>query len=223
MCVPFFRLFCSYLVLSATLPYSHTYTQQQITIPRAISSLPSVVLTHGLTHGSPFPGCLLYVQLTACLSVIFFSAACLITVRVHVTPSVIYLHHGRKIICSPHPVSILYYVNTCSAAVLLYRIVYTRCRVVLGDFTSIPQAFVPHADSMAPTESFTERYRSSSHPDRCLYAMLAFIVGYALFRMLCRRSCAFRFFDFFARTWSCLLLIVGHHCCTRKPGTKSVP
>ena len=78
VCVPFFRLFCLYLVLSSsdrrpTLPYSHTCTQQQIPTPRVISSLPSVVLPHGITHGSPSPECLWYTY----LSVIFFSAACL--------------------------------------------------------------------------------------------------------------------------------------------------
>ena len=67
VCVPFFRWFSSYLARSAsdrrpTLPYSHTYTQQQIRTPRVISSLPSVVLTHGVTNGSFFTGCLLYVS-----------------------------------------------------------------------------------------------------------------------------------------------------------------
>ena len=94
VCVPLFRLFCSYLVLSAadrrpTLPYSHTYTQQ-IPTPRVISSLMSVVLTHGITHGSPSPECLWYTS----LSVIFFSAACLIPVRVLAIPGMIYLHHS---------------------------------------------------------------------------------------------------------------------------------
>ena len=92
--VPFFRLFCSYLVLPSsdcrpTLPYSHTYTQHQVPTPRVISSLPSVVLTHGITHASSSPECLWCTY----LSVIFFSAACcLIPVRVHVIPGMIYLH-----------------------------------------------------------------------------------------------------------------------------------
>ena len=72
-----FRFFCSYLVLSALyrrplLPYSCTYTQQRMLTPRVISSLPSVVLTHGITNGSLFPECLLFVQPTAYLGVIFF-------------------------------------------------------------------------------------------------------------------------------------------------------
>ena len=78
VCVPFFRLLCSYLVLSSsdrrpTLPYSHTYSQKKIPTPRAISSLPSMVLTHGITQGSPSPECVWYTY----LSVVFFSAACL--------------------------------------------------------------------------------------------------------------------------------------------------
>ena len=86
---------------------------------------------------------------------------------------------------------------------------------------------MPHTDSIAPTKSHTERSFSSSHPDRCLYAMLAFTEGYALSRMLCTTAVRLRtvvsvsVFRFFVRTWSCLLLIVGHHCCTRTPSTKS--
>ena len=69
VCVPFFVLFCSYLVLSSsdhrpTLPYSYAYTQQEIPTPRAISSLPSVVLTHGITHAPPSPECLWYTYLS---------------------------------------------------------------------------------------------------------------------------------------------------------------
>ena len=51
---------------------------------------------------------------------------------------------------------------------------------------------VPHTDSIAPTESYTERYLSSSNPDRCLDAMLALIVGYALSRMLCTTAVGLR-------------------------------
>ena len=97
VCVPFFRSFCSYLVLSSsdrrpTLPYSHTYTQHQIPTARVIFSLPSVVLTHGITRGSPSPGCLWYTY----LSVIFSQPpVCLMPVRVHVVPGMIYLHHSR--------------------------------------------------------------------------------------------------------------------------------
>ena len=50
---------------------------------------------------------------------------------------------------------------------------------------------MPHTDSITPTESHTERYLSSSNPDRCLYAMLAFI-GYALSRLLCTTAVRLR-------------------------------
>ena len=76
-CAFFFFVFLSYLVLCASdrwplLPHSYTYTRQQMLTPRVISSLPSVVLTHGITNGSLSPGCLLYISQRH-----FFSAACL--------------------------------------------------------------------------------------------------------------------------------------------------
>ena len=66
---------------------------------------------------------------------------------------------------------------------------------------------------IAPTERHGERCLSSSHPDRSLYAVLAFI-RYAWCRMLCSTAVRVRayvfFFSIFARTWSCQLLIVAH-------------
>ena len=44
------------------LPYSYTYTQQEVLAPRVVSSLPSVVLTLGNTHRSLSTKCLLYVS-----------------------------------------------------------------------------------------------------------------------------------------------------------------
>ena len=120
VCVPLFYFIFSYLVLSASdrrplLPYSYTYTQKQELTPRVISSLPSVVPTLGITHGSLSPECLLYVSQRN-----FFSAACLFDTC---SCDTMYLHHTANellVICSPHPVSILCLcINTCSAAVLL--------------------------------------------------------------------------------------------------------
>ena len=74
---------------------------------------------------------------------------------------------------------------------------------------------MPNTDSIAPTDSHTERYRSSSHSDRYLYAMLAFI-GYAWSRMLCATAVRLRtvvcvpFFRFF---FSYLVL----PACHRRP------
>ena len=69
-------LIFSYLVLSEfdrrpLLPYAHTYTQQRMLTPRVVSSLLSVVLTHGMTNRPLSSELLLYVQRTAYLSVIF--------------------------------------------------------------------------------------------------------------------------------------------------------
>ena len=50
---------------------------------------------------------------------------------------------------------------------------------------------MPHTDGIVPTESHTERCRSLSHPDRCLYAKLAFI-RYAWSRMLCATAVRLR-------------------------------
>ena len=63
----FLSFFFSYLVLCAfdsrpLLAYSYTYTHQRMLTPRVISSLSSMVLTHGITNGSLSPECLLYVQ-----------------------------------------------------------------------------------------------------------------------------------------------------------------
>ena len=77
---------------------------------------------------------------------------------------------------------------------------------------------VPYTDSIAPTECHAERYRSSSLPDCCLYAILA-LVGHAWFRMLCattvslRRVGAFLFFVFF---------IVPGAVCFRSSATTGV-
>ena len=51
---------------------------------------------------------------------------------------------------------------------------------------------MPYTVSIAPTKSHTEQYLSSSHPDRRLYAMLAFIVEYAWSRMLCATAARLR-------------------------------
>ena len=64
----------SYLVLSAfgrrpRLAYSYTYTQQKMLTPRVISSLSSVVLTHGITSGTL---CATAVRLRTVVCVPFF-------------------------------------------------------------------------------------------------------------------------------------------------------
>ena len=85
---------------------------------------------------------------------------------------------------------------------------------------------MPYTVSIAPTDSHSDRYLTSSHPGRCLYAMMADTPGLVccvLQQSDYVRSCAFLVFDFLARTWSCLLLIGGHHCCTRTPSRKSLP
>ena len=72
----------------------------------------------------------------------------------------------------------------------------------MSRFDKPTPSVVPHADSIAPSESHTERYRSPSRPDHCLYAMLSFI-GYAWSRMLCATAVRLRtvvcvpFFFFF--------------------------
>ena len=90
-------------------------------------------------------------------------------------------------ICSLHPVS---RIKTCSAAVVQYcvELLYSCA----PRFEKPTPRLVPHTVSIAPTKSHTERYLSSSHPDRCLYAMLAFIVGYAWSRMLCATAVRLR-------------------------------
>ena len=77
-CVPFFRLFCSYLALSAsdrrpTPPYSHTYTQQQNPYPKG-NFLSAERGSNPWYHAwTPLPRVpLVYVSQRK-----FFSAACL--------------------------------------------------------------------------------------------------------------------------------------------------
>ena len=58
LCISFFSIFCSYLVLSAShrrLSLLYTYTQQQTLTPAVFSSLPSVALTQGHTQESLSP------------------------------------------------------------------------------------------------------------------------------------------------------------------------
>ena len=68
------------------------------------------------------------------------------------------------------------------------RIDYTRTRIpgnVLPKIIIKPTpSLLLYTDIVGLTESHTERYLSSSHPNRCLYSVLAFM-GYAYSPMLC--------------------------------------
>ena len=139
--VCFFSIFLSYLVLSASdgrplLPYSYTYTQQQVLTPRVVSSLPSVVLTLGITHESLSSECFLYVSQP---HFVFFRSP----VGLFDTCScdLVYLHHtanelfARPTLClfcvmNKHVLCCLYYNTT----------VQSCCRVVLHDLRSVHQA-----------------------------------------------------------------------------------
>ena len=88
----FFSVLLSYLVMSAfdrrpLLAYSYTYNQQRMLTPRVISSLSSVVVTHGIPNGPLSPECLLYVQR---ISASFFFSRLFHT---YVLCDMMYLHH----------------------------------------------------------------------------------------------------------------------------------
>ena len=196
------------LVLSAsdhrpTLPYSHTYSQRQIHTPRVISSLPSVVLTHGITHGSLSPECLWCVSQRH-----FFFNRLFVWYQyvfmwymvwyICITPQIKYL------LALPGVRSVLCKHVICCCTTILCRLVEELC---FTNWQAYTKRVVPHTDSIAPTESHKERYRSSSHPDCCLYAVLAFI-GYTWSRMLCataavrlRTVVCVLFFRLFSRAW----------------------
>ena len=118
VCVSLFRFFWSYLVLSAfdrRPPLLYTYTQHQILTPSVISScLPR--LYPGSKRGSPSPECLWYTY----LNITFFSAACLfgtITCSCDTRYDISAQQQTRYLLAPPR---VLWYLNTSSAAVLLY-------------------------------------------------------------------------------------------------------
>ena len=137
--VCFFSIFLSYLVLSASdgrplLPYSYTYTQQQVLTPRVVSYLPSVVLTLGITHGSLSSDGLLYVSQPLFLSPVdglFDTCSCDMMNLLH-TANELFAYPTLCPFCvmNKHVLCCLYYNTT----------VQSCCRVVLHDLRSVHQA-----------------------------------------------------------------------------------
>ena len=102
------------------LPYSPTYTQQQMLAPRVLSSLPGVVLTHGITNGSFSPGCFLYVFQRH-----FFLSACSFDTY---SCDMMYLHHTvniRKNNLLAPPCVMCKHVRCCCTTIII------RCRATV--------------------------------------------------------------------------------------------
>ena len=94
-------------------------------------------------------------------------------------------------------------------------------------------SLVLYTDRVGLTESHTERHLSSSHPNRCLYSVLAFM-GYAWSPMLCATTACSTSTDtcsFFRFLFNFLLVPAcgcssdcrSPHCYTRTHSSKPLP